>query len=201
MERSYMQHGLAVVLPLLGIAFGAHPAKAANPEVALHFAHKGTVIMELFPQKAPKTVAHILDLVRKKFYNGIKVHRVEPNFVVQLGDPETKGLSPSQFQAHAIGTHGSGTSVPLEANLPNDRGTVGLARTQDPNSGDSQFYFNLSNNNFLDGKYCVFGKVVSGMNVVDHLQPGDVLTSAEVITAAHKTLPKPHPSDKSKPHR
>ncbi|CEK19608.1 peptidylprolyl isomerase [Chthonomonas calidirosea] len=193
MNRLLVQKAIGAATLFLALSFRCPtPAFAADPEVALHFANKGTVVIELFPKQAPKTVAHILELVRKKFYNGIKVHRVEPGFVVQLGDPETKGLPPSQFATHAIGTHGSGTTVPLEAGLPNNKGTVGLARTQDPNSGDSQFYFNLSNNNFLDGKYCVFGKVVRGMNVVEHLQIGDTLLSAEILPQEkpHKTNPK-----------
>lgn len=199
MNRLLVQKGIGVAALFLVLSFRCPTlAFAANPEVALQFAKKGTVVIELFPKQAPKTVAHILALVRQKFYNGIKVHRVEPGFVVQLGDPETKGLPPSEFAAHAIGTHGSGTTVPLEAGLPNNKGTVGLARTQDPNSGDSQFYFNLSNNNFLDGKYCVFGKVVRGMNVVEHLQIGDMLTSAVVLPEEkpHKAASKTHPPKK-----
>lgn len=167
-----------VLLP--GLTSAAPQENGANPRVDMVIAHRGTVVMELYPRDAPKTVAHFLNLVKKHFYDGIKVHRYVPGFVVQMGDPGTKGLDPAQFDEHAIGTHGSGTTVPLEAKLPHDLYTVGLARSSDPNSGDSQFYINLKANHQLDGSYTVFGKVVKGQNVADALRVGDVITSMRV---------------------
>lgn len=138
---------------------------------------KAPIVMEFYPKAAPKTVSHITELIKKGFYNGIKVHRVEPGFVVQMGDPITRNLSPDQFSAKQAGSHGSGTTVPLEAKLPNVTDSVGLARSSALNSGDSQFYINLMDNKSLDGGYCVFGRVVSGQQVVPTIAIGDTIQS------------------------
>lgn len=138
---------------------------------------RGTIVMELYPKAAPKTVAHFVELIKSHFYDGTKFHRVEPGFVVQGGDPQSKNLDAAQFKEKQIGTHGSGTTVPLEAKLPHLKNTIGLARSNAEDSGDSQFYFNLNVNPSLDGKYCVFGKIVSGEDVPDKIQIGDKITS------------------------
>ena len=98
----------------------------------LEVENRGTMKLELYPKAAPKTVAHFVELAKKGFYNGIKFHRVEPGFVVQGGDPETRNIGREEFDAHRVGTHGSGTTVPLEAKLPHLPHTVGLARSQAP---------------------------------------------------------------------
>ncbi len=138
---------------------------------------RGTVVMEFYPKAAPKTVAHFTYLIKSHFYDGTKFHRVEPGFVVQGGDPKSKDMDAAQFTAAQIGTHGSGTSVPLEAKLPHLKGSIGLARSQSEDSGDSQFYFNLNTNTPLDGKYCVFGKIISGDDVPEKIQIGDKIAS------------------------
>ena len=141
---------------------------------------RGTIVMELYPKAAPKTVAHFVDLCKKHFYDGVKFHRVEPGFVVQGGDPDSKNMDAAQFKDKQIGTHGSGTTVPLEVNLPHLKNTIGLARSNAEDSGDSQFYFNLNTNTPLDGKYCVFGKIVSGEDVPEKIQIGDKITSLTI---------------------
>lgn len=155
-------------------------AKEGAIKATLVIEGRGTMEMELYPKAAPKTVAHIVDLCKKDFYTGIKVHRVEPGFVIQAGDPESKDVTPDQFEAAHIGTHGSGAEVPLEASLPHVAGSVGLARSTDPNSGDSQFYINLKNNDALNGQYCVFGRVVKGAEIADRVEKGDKITRFSV---------------------
>ena len=121
----------------------------------------GRVTIALDPNVAPKTVAHIEALVRKHFYDGTPIHRVIPGFMAQMGDPT------------GTGGGGSGTTVPAEFNsTPFARGTVGLARTDDPNSGDSQFFIMFADTPSLDGQYTVFGRVSAGMDVVDKIKPG-----------------------------
>lgn len=164
-------------LPALALLAATLPAHADNPKVMMVVAKRGTLVMELYPDAAPKTVAHILALVNKKFYDGTKIHRVEPGFVVQWGDPESKSATPAEFGAKGIGSHGSGQNVPLEAKLLHEKDTLGLARSQDPNSGDSQMYINFKANHQLDGGYCVFGKVIKGAELASQLQVGDVITS------------------------
>ncbi|HVN76598.1 MAG TPA: peptidylprolyl isomerase [Thermoanaerobaculaceae bacterium] len=142
----------------------AVPAQSANPRVKLETT-KGTIVIELDQAKAPITVNNFLEYVKSGFYNGTIFHRVIPKFMVQGG-----GFTPDMQQRP--------TREPIaneSANgLPNKRGTLAMARTPEPNSASSQFFINLVDNDFLDRSqasdgvgYCVFGKVVEGMPVVD----------------------------------
>lgn len=122
--------------------------------------NKGTIEIKLLPDKAPKTVARIKELVNKGFYNGIIFHRVIDGFMIQGGDPT------------GTGTQGSGQTIPDEFNngLKHDsKGVVAMANTGRPNSQDSQFYITLAPQPHLDGKYTIFGKVVKGMDVVEKI--------------------------------
>ena len=154
--------------------------KAGAIKATMEMEGKGTVVMELYPTAAPKTVAHFVELCKKHFYDGLKFHRVEPGFVVQGGDPESKNAGVAEFESKHIGTHGSGHPVPLEVKLPHAQYSVGLARSDNPNSGDSQFYINLKDNPSLDGQYCVFGMVVQGQDIAAKIQKGDVIKSITV---------------------
>jgi len=143
---------------LVGIA----PAAFAQDANTLYLDLKdGRVTIELDPAAAPRTVAHIQELVRKGFYDGTPIHRVIPGFMAQMGDPT------------GTGGGGSGSTVPDEfGSIPFERGTVGLARTEEPHSGDSQFFIMFARNDYLDGKYAVIGKVTAGMDVVDKIKAG-----------------------------
>jgi peptidylprolyl isomerase len=145
------------------IAGVAAPAFAQDASNTLYLDFKdGRVTITLDPVAAPKTVAHIKELVKKGFYTNTPIHRVIPGFMAQMGDPTGTGGGP-----------GSGTTVPAEFGpTPFERGTVGLARTEDPNSGDSQFFIMLAPNDYLNGKYAAFGKVTDGMDVVDKIKQG-----------------------------
>jgi peptidylprolyl isomerase/peptidyl-prolyl cis-trans isomerase B (cyclophilin B) len=125
---------------------------------------RGKLTLELLPDVAPKTVARFGELVRKGFYNGLTFHRVAPKFLIQGGDPAGDG------------TGGSGQKIRAEFNEKKHvRGTVGMARTRDPDSADSQFYICLEPQPFLDGKYTVFGQVVEGLEVLGKIQENDVM--------------------------
>lgn len=156
----------------------AAPALAANPTVTLTIANRGDITLELYQKDAPATVAHFLALCKKGFYNGIIVHRVEPDFVVQAGDPQTKTLPLSDPR---IGSGGSGKNIPFESNSrTNDKGTLAMALSAPRSAtGDSQWFINLKDNSFLNGNYCVFGKVVKGMDVVMKVRKGDKIKSAK----------------------
>jgi cyclophilin family peptidyl-prolyl cis-trans isomerase len=122
----------------------------------------GNIEIELYPEDAPKTVAQIQDLVGKGFYNGLIFHRVIPGFVAQGGDPLGNG------------TGGSGKNVVAEFNARKHlEGTVAMARSQDPNSADSQFYICLAPQPYLDRQYTVFGQVKKGMDAVHKIKQGD----------------------------
>ena len=120
----------------------------------------GTIKIKLFPDKAPKTVARIKELVIRGFYNGLIFHSIIDGFMIQGGDPT------------GLGTGGSGQSIPDEFNngLKHDKkGVVAMAHSQAPNSQDSQFYITLAAATHLDGKYTVFGEVIDGQDVVDKM--------------------------------
>lgn len=130
--------------------------------------NKGDIMLELDAEKAPATVANFVDYVEKGFYDGLIFHRVIPNFMIQGG-----GMNPDMSEKP------NGSPIKNEANngLKNDRGTIAMARTQDPHSATSQFFINLKDNDFLNHTsespagwgYAVFGKVTDGMDVVDEI--------------------------------
>ena len=133
----------------------------------------GEINIEFFPEDAPKTVENFVTLAKKGFYDGVTFHRVEPNFVVQGGDPKGNG------------TGGPGYTIKDEFNKQKHvRGVVAMARTQAPNSAGSQFYITLAPAHFLDNQYTVFGRVTSGMEIVDKIKVGDKMKSVKIIEAA-----------------
>ncbi|MDA4121427.1 MAG: peptidylprolyl isomerase [Thaumarchaeota archaeon] len=140
----------------------------------------GSFEVELFPACAPSTVANFVSLAHSGFYNNLVWHRIVKGFVIQTGDPNTRnGINSTRA---TWGTGGSNQTVPLEicSSLHNYRGYLGMARGSNPSSGSSQFYVNLSNgtsNLSLDGNYTVFGKVTSGMGVVDAIANVTTYTS------------------------
>ena len=158
--------------------------KTGAVRARLEFEGHPAMTIEMYPQAAPQTVAHITDLIKKHFYDGILVHRVEPSFVVQTGDPESKKVKQEELKTAAdseklhLGMAGSGKTVPLEAKLPHLQYSIGLARSQAEDSGDSQFYINLNDNGgSLDGKYCVFGRIIEGQKTADDIKIGDRIKS------------------------
>ncbi len=154
-------------------------AAVSKPVVAIQTS-KGVFYLELWPDVAPKHSANLLKLVKSKFYDGIFVHRVEPGFVVQMGDPVTKQIGP---QGPGVGSGGPGWTVPAEfSQKPHVKGTLSMARSGDPNSGGSQFFVCLGRAEHLDGQYSVFGQVLGdGMDVVDKLLVGDQMQFAWVV--------------------
>ena len=160
---------LACLLAIVGSASGASAQgkapEPAHPQVLLETS-KGNITLELYPDKAPKTVENFLQYVKSGFYDGTIFHRVIPGFMVQGG-----GFTPDMTQKP--------TKPPVQNEadnrLANDRGTIAMARTNDPNSATAQFFINHKDNAFLNFTaktaagwgYCVFGKVTEGMDVVD----------------------------------
>jgi cyclophilin family peptidyl-prolyl cis-trans isomerase len=141
---------------------------------------KGAIEFETFPEEAPKTVARILELVRKNFYNGLRFHRAEPKFLVQIGDPVSRDVSRQAWWGQA------GSGKPLMAaeitkKRRHVRGAVGMAYAgTDAKLADSQFYIVLRDAPSLDGRYAVFGRVIKGMEIVEKIERGDVLRKAAV---------------------
>ena len=146
----------------------AETPKEANPMVTLKTS-KGDIVIELFTKEAPLTVANFLQYVDDGFYTGTIFHRVINNFMIQ-GGGFTKDMRQKSTKAPIKNEAANG--------LKNSRGTLAMARTSDPNSATAQFFINVVNNDFLDFRspdprgigYCVFAKVVSGMDVVDAIK-------------------------------
>jgi peptidyl-prolyl cis-trans isomerase B (cyclophilin B) len=154
----------------------------AGPVVVLETS-KGVIEFETYPNEAPKTVAHILALVKRNFYNGLRVHRVAPKFVVQFGDPYTRDMTKKSLW----GTGASGKSIgaaEFNKKRPHKVGAVAMAHKGNAAEADSQIYITLRPTPELDGKYTVFGQVISGMDVVQKIAVGDVIKRASVKGAA-----------------
>ncbi len=140
---------------------------------------KGTFQIELYPVEAPKTVEHITALAKRNFYNGLRVHRVVDDFVVQFGDPQTRDMT----KRDRWGTQGSGRAVGVSEIHPKRThrvGAVAAAHPRDPRQADSQMYITLAPQPKLDGQYTVFGQVTSGMDVVRKLAVNDVIRRVTV---------------------
>ena len=156
------------------------PAPDKSPKAVITLEKGGEITLEFFPKDAPKHVENFLSLAKKGFYDGQRVHRVEPNFVVQFGDPQSKTLPMNDPR---MGTGDPGYKIKAEFNNRKfERGVLGMARSQDPDSGGSQVYIMLGPAPFLNGKYTAFGQVTKGMDVVDKIRVGDRITSIKVVS-------------------
>ena len=143
----------------------ATAAKAADPDntLVIELSSGGSVLIELFPDVAPKHVARVKELAKAGFYDGIVFHRVIPGFMAQTGDPTGTGT----------GGSGKGNLMAEFNSKPFVRGTVGAARSQNPNSADSQFFICFAPAPHLNGQYTVWGQVIEGMENVDKVAVGE----------------------------
>ena len=159
---------LAALLATTVLAPGG--VAAADPENTLFLDLKdGRVVIEMRPDLAPGHIARIKELVRQRFYDGLVFHRVIGAFMAQTGDPKGNG------------TGGSGTRLKAEfSREPFARGTVGMARSSDPDSADSQFFICFARTSHLDGQYTVWGQVTDGMQFVGQIKRGDSSRNGEV---------------------
>jgi peptidyl-prolyl cis-trans isomerase A (cyclophilin A) len=176
-------------------------AQAANPKVELDTS-AGPIVIELYPDAAPKTVENFLTYVKAKHFDGTQFHRVIPGFMIQGGGFDDKFYQKPTRPPIAIESEQS-----VKAGLSNTPGTVAMARTMDPNSASSQFFINVADNKRLDFRskdptgygYTVFGKVVSGMDTVNKIAktptgpggqfPADVPTERVIIKSAKVVEP------------
>ena len=163
-----MNHILSILLTSLLLVLNPASAGEASPQVLLK-TNQGDIVLELYPEKAPKTVENFLAYVQNDFYNGTIFHRVIGNFMIQGG-----GYTPDYRKKP--------TRAPIrneaDNGLKNNRGTIAMARTMEPHSATAQFFINVVDNDFLNYRsptpqgwgYAVFGKVISGMDVVDRIR-------------------------------
>lgn len=167
---------LLSVLSLISVS-AQQKSPGAGPILVLDTV-KGTIEIETYPEEAPKTVARILELVKKNFYNGLRFHRAEPNFIVQVGDPVTRDMSRQAWW----GRQGSGKPIGVAEVTKKRRHVVGAVSMAYPGTdrmlADSQFFIMRRAAPEYDGKYTVFGKVLKGQDVVAKIQRGDILKRA-----------------------
>ena len=155
-----IRRGLLAALAVLLLTL---PLAAANLKNEIYLYTKdGKITILLRPDLAPKTVEQIKTLTARGFYNGLKFHRVIDGFMAQTGDPTGTGTGGSDLP-----------NVPAEfSKAPFKRGALGMARADDPNSGNSQFFICFADSDFLNGQYPLFGQVIDGMDVVDKIKKG-----------------------------
>ncbi len=163
-------------------------------EIAVITTSKGTIRVQLAGKDAPIHVGNFVELAQKGFYDNLKFHRYVAGFVIQGGCPNTRDLEPEKVIAYVknmrggLGTGGPGYTIKEEFttnphNEHND-GTLAMARSQDPNSAGSQFYFCLGEQAMLDSGYTVFGDTLEGLDVIENLRVGDVIEHIEIENAA-----------------
>jgi cyclophilin family peptidyl-prolyl cis-trans isomerase len=156
-------------------------ASAAGPVVVVETS-KGTFAFETYPADAPRTVAHVLALVRRGFYDGQRVHRAAPGFIVQWGDPRSADLAleaewgrgPAASSGEPIG------AAEISKKRPHGDGAVGISHQGLPARADSQVYVTLADRPELNGKYAVFGHVIEGADVPPRLERGDLIRKVYV---------------------
>ena len=150
-------------------------AEIRDPENTIIMELKdGRVVIELLPDVAPKHVARMKELARAGKYDNVAFHRVIEGFMAQTGDVQHANMEKG-WDARRAGTGGSDLpDLPAEfSRLPHARGTIGAARSQNPNSANSQFFINFKDNDFLNGQYTVYGQVIEGMEHVDKITRGE----------------------------
>ena len=176
MVKTLLNLSLGLVLLVTTACFGNEkdaaekaPAPISNKlNVRIKTIH-GDIVFKLQPDIAPITVSRFQELTQEGFYNGLTFHRVIPGFVAQGGDPSGTGAG------------GSGKKLKAEfSDRKHVKGTIAMARAQDINSADSQFYITLGEQPHLDGKYTIFGQVIEGIDVVDKIRKGDKMLSVSL---------------------
>jgi len=167
-----------VAVAALGLAPREQTSPGAGPVIVLETA-KGNIEFETYPEEAPKTVAQIVGLVKRNFYNGLRFHRVEIG-IAQIGDPQTRNMLMKDYWGRAASGKPIGAAE-VTKKRRHVRGAVAMAYPgTDPRSADSQFFIDIKPHPEWDAKYTVFGKVIKGMEIVDKIQVADVVRKAYV---------------------
>lgn len=157
----------------VALVLGGCGGDIKKPAAVITMEKGGEVRIDFYAEDAPKTVENFVTLARKGFYDGLTFHRVQPGVLVHGGDPKGDGSG------------GPGYTIKAEFNKQKHvRGAVAMARLVNPDSAGSQFYIMLAGASELDGQYTVFGKVTSGMEVVDKIALGDKMKTVKIVEAA-----------------
>jgi cyclophilin family peptidyl-prolyl cis-trans isomerase len=160
----------------IALQFTAAAGQTDGPVIVVETS-KGTFAFETYPREAPKTVAHVVGLVRRGFYDGQRIHRAVPGFLVQWGDPRSR--EGGNDASWGRGPEASSGTPIREAEISSKRlhlkGTVGIAHPGQPAAADSQVYVTLAQRPDLDGYYTIFGQVIAGGDVPERIERGDLV--------------------------
>jgi peptidylprolyl isomerase len=171
---------LALATPVA--AQDATDGPGPNLVIEIAGAANGTVVIDLLPDVAPKHVAQIVALAKEGAYDGVVFHRVIDGFMAQTGDVQNGKAGGDLSMAGMGGSAMPDIPAEFSNTLSFQRGVVGMARANDPNSANSQFFITFADASFLDGQYTIFGNVISGMEVVDAIQRGEPPATPDVMT-------------------
>lgn len=142
-----------------------------NPVVAMYIENYGAIVMELYPDKAKNTVNNFISLVRDGFYDNNTFHRLVPGFVLQGGDPTGTGTGGPGYTIK-----GEFSNNNYDNSLKHDKRIVSMARSQDKDSGGSQFFIMLEKSEYLDGDYAAFGKVIDGWDIIEEIEDNEIVS-------------------------
>ena len=182
MLRNILAALLLTAAPIFaGAAFAEGDGPGPNLVIEVSGAAKGEIVIDLDTKDAPKHAAQIVALAKSGAYDGVVFHRVIEGFMAQTGDVQYGKAGGDTGQAGMGGSELPNIPAEFSA-LPFERGTVGMARSSDPDSANSQFFIMFAPGDFLNGQYTVIGKVIKGMDVVDAIQRGEPPTTPDVMT-------------------
>lgn len=142
-----------------------------NPVVAMYIEDYGAIVMELYPDKARNTVNNFISLVKNGFYDNNSFHRLVPGFVLQGGDPKGTGTGGPGYKIKGEFSNNGYT----DNDLKHDKKIVSMARSQDSDSGGSQFFIMLDKSDYLDGDYAAFGKVIDGWDIIEEIEDNEIV--------------------------
>ncbi len=153
---------IALCLAALALCGAALAEENGYPVATIEMEDGGTMVLELYPDIAPNTVANFIELANSGFYDGVIFHRVISGFMIQGGDPQGSGMGGPGYNIK-----GEFAANGFENNLSHQRGVISMARAQHPDSAGSQFFIMHADADYLDGNYAAFGRVIEGIEVVD----------------------------------
>ena len=148
--------------------------KTDNPVVAMYIEKYGSVVMELYPDKAPNTVNNFISLIKSGFYDNNTFHRLVTGFVLQGGDPDGTGAGGPGYSIK-----GEFSDNGFENDLKHEKGIISMARSADNDSAGSQFFIMLDKSEYLDGKYAAFGKVIDGFDIIEKIEKNERVADSD----------------------
>jgi len=173
-KTNYNEELLGIDYNVEGNETSLEKYETENPVVAMYIEKYGSVVMELYPEKAPNTVNNFISLIKNGFYDNNSFHRLVPGFVLQGGDPEGTGAGGPDYTIK-----GEFSENGIDNDLKHEKGVVSMARSQDNDSAGSQFFIMLEKSDFLDGNYAAFGKVIDGFNLIEKIEKEEKVSDAE----------------------